>query len=65
LLLRKLVERLKKEEAVPIVEALLKTLNNFDIIILVLQKHDDDAISRARLRKSDIVLSKDDDISRD
>ncbi len=63
MLLRKLVKRLKKEEAVPIVEALPKTLNNFDIIIPILQKYEGDAISRARLRKSDIVLSKGDDIS--
>ncbi len=63
-MLRKLVRRLKKKEAVPIVEVLLKTLNNFDIIILILQKHDGDAISRARLRKSGTVLSKGDDISR-
>ncbi len=63
MLLRKLVRRLKKEEAVSIVEALLKTLNNFDIIIPVLQRHDSDAISQARLRKSDTVLSKGDDIS--
>ncbi len=45
MLLRKLVRRLKKEEAVPIVKALLKTLNNFDIIIPILQKYDGDAIS--------------------
>ncbi len=64
MLLRKLVGRLKKEEAVLIVKVLLKTLNNFDIIIPVLQKHDSDAISRARLRKLDTVLSKGDDISR-
>ncbi len=63
MLLRKLVRRLKKEEVVSIVEVLLKTLNNFDIIIPILQKHDSDTISRARLRKSGTVLSKDDDIS--
>ncbi len=45
MLLRKLVRRLKKEEAVLIVEVLLKTLNNFDIIISVLQKYEGDAIS--------------------
>ncbi len=56
-MLRKLVRRLKREEAVPIVEVLLKTLNNFDIIIPVLQKHDSDAISRARLRKLDTMLN--------
>ncbi len=63
-MLRKLVRRLKKEEVVPIVEVLLKILNNFDIIISVSQKHEDGAISRARLRKLDIVLSKSDNISR-
>jgi hypothetical protein len=53
LLPRKPVGRPKKEETIPIVELLPARLNNFDIVIPVPQKHEDDATSRARLRKSD------------
>ncbi len=69
LLLRKLVGRPKKEEAILIVESLLSKLNNFDIVIPIPRECEDastDFSSRARLNKTRAGSSpKSEDISTD